>query len=228
MTEMLFAVVPDSNIVGRTQVCNFPAAALKKPVVKFVSARSGRFTAAKTRPDFYRSRHDFHGSSRQIQTLGIPVYYQKYEKVEDIFRGLNDIGKIMHREAAAKYLTDSLKAELNAIENAAKSAKPNRVLALISTDPIYVYGQNTLMTDKIKRAGGENALQEIFKQQSPPLTREYMLQLNPDVIFGLDPEQMNNTFFRLVPGTEKSKCLPAKTGFTSSTTTWLRGQARAW
>src|SRR6478736_5639344 len=33
MTEMLFAVVPDANIVGRTQACNFPAQALKKPIV---------------------------------------------------------------------------------------------------------------------------------------------------------------------------------------------------
>src|SRR4051812_41018461 len=33
MTEMLFAIVPDSNIVGRTQVCNYPKAALKKTVV---------------------------------------------------------------------------------------------------------------------------------------------------------------------------------------------------
>jgi iron complex transport system substrate-binding protein len=54
------------------------------------------------------------------------------------------------------------------------------------------------MTDKIKLAGGENALTEVFKQQSPPLTREYILQLNPDVIFGLSAER-KQTFFNLYP-----------------------------
>jgi iron complex transport system substrate-binding protein len=136
--------------------------------------------------------------------MGIPVYFQKYQKVEDVFKGLNDIGQIMHFENRAQHLTDSLKAELNTIQNAPKGKTTLRALALISSDPIYVFGQNTLMTDKIKLAGGENALTEVFKQQSPPLTREYILQLNPDVIFGLDA-QRKQTFFNLYPELKRIK-----------------------
>jgi iron complex transport system substrate-binding protein len=210
MTEMLFAVVPDSMIVGRTQVCNYPEAALKKPVVSSFPMDIEGLLALKPDLVFTEDGMTSMEMAEKIQELGIPVYFQKYNKVEDVFRGLNDIGRIMHREAAAKHLTDSLQTELKAIENAPKTEKPNRVLALISPDPIYVYGQNTLMTDKIRKAGGENALQEVFKQLSPPLTREYILKLNPDVIFGFRPEQMNNTFFRLYP--ELKKVNAYKTG----------------
>ena len=210
MTEMLFAVVPDSMIVGRTQVCNYPKAALKKPVVSSFPLDLEGLLQLKPDLVFTEAGMTSLEAAEQIQKLGIPVYYQEYKKVEDVFRGLNDIGKIMQQEERAKKLTDSLKAELNAIENAPKSAQPKRVLALISTDPIYVYGQNTLMTDKIKRAGGENALTEVFKQQSPPLTREYVLQLNPEVIFGLSPEQMNATFFNLYPELKKVKAYQQK------------------
>ena len=198
MTEMLFALVPDSLIVGRTQVCNYPEAVKKKPVVNTFPMDLEGLLALKPDLVFTEDGITSMETAAKIEQLGIPVYFQKYGKVEDVFKGLNDIGKIMHREREAQHLIDSLQTELNAIENAPKSKTPPRVLALISTDPVYVYGRNTLMTDKIRKAGGENALQEVFKQVSPPLTREYVLKLNPDVIFGLNQQQMKS-FFRLYP-----------------------------
>src|SRR5688572_10552369 len=158
MSEMLFAVVAESMIIGRTQACNYPTAALKKTVVSTFPLDLEGLLQLKPDLIFTEAGMTSMEAAEQIQNIGIPVYYQEYKKVEDIFRGLNNIGRIMQQEEKANHLTDSLIAELNAIEKAPKSARPKRVLALISTDPIYVYGQNTLMTDKIKRAGGENAL----------------------------------------------------------------------
>ena len=108
----------------------------------------------------------------------------------------------MHRETEARNLTDSLQTELNAIQNEVKTHELKRALVIINTDPIYVYGRNTLMTDKLEKAGGANAIQEIFPQQSPQLTREYVLQLNPGYIFGISRPQ-NDAFFRLYPELKK-------------------------
>ena len=202
MTEMLFAVVPDSVIVGRTQVCNYPEAALKKPVGNSFPLDLEGLLALKPDLIFTEAGITSMETAARIEQLGIPVYFQKYDKVADIFRGLNDIGRIMHHEAAAKKLTDSLQTELNGIVNAEKNQDLKRALVIISTDPIYVYGRNTLMTDKIEKAGGQNAVQETFRQQSPQLTREYVLQLNPDFIFGTSKDQ-HKTLFRLYPEFKK-------------------------
>lgn len=202
MTEMLYAVVPDSLIVGRTQVCNYPEAALKKPVVNSFPLDLEGLLALKPDLIFTEDGITSMETVAKIEELGIPVYFQKYDKVEDVFRGLTDIGKIMQHEARAKKLTDSLQTELNAIGNAVKTQELKRALVIINNDPIYVYGRNSLMTDKIKWAGGENALQETFRQQSPQLTREYVLQLNPDFIFGIS-QQQNQAFFRLYPELQK-------------------------
>lgn len=202
MTEMLFAVVPDSMIVGRTQVCNYPAAALKKTVINSYPVDLEGLLALKPDVVFTEDGITPMETAAKIEQLGIPVYFQKYEKVSDIFRGLNDIGRIMHREVVARKLTDSLQAELNAIQNAPQTQELRRALVIINTDPIYVYGRNTLMTDKIEKAGGRNALQETFPQQSPQLTREYILQLNPGYIFGVSKPQ-NDAFFRLYPELKK-------------------------
>ena len=204
MTEMLYAICPDSVIVGQSQSCNYPAQVLKKSIVNTFPLDLEALLALK--PDLVFTIDGITSAevAAKIQDLKIPVYFQHYETVQDIFKGLNDIGKIMHRETIARHLTDSLKAELNAIEKAGIGKPRPKVLAITWQDPIYVYGKNTLMTDKIRLAGGENAVQEVFDQPYPPLTREYILKLNPDVIFGLDAKK-KNSFFKLYPELKKLK-----------------------
>ncbi|GAB3829961.1 hypothetical protein GCM10028895_45420 [Pontibacter rugosus] len=129
------------------------------------------------------------------------VYYQKYRSVEDIFTGLEDIGRIMGREEQAKQLTDSLRQEVGILKQRHEGQKqtPQRVLAITWTDPIYVHGQNTIFTGKLNILGAENAVQEVFDQPYPALTREYILKLNPDVLLGGTKEEMEEKFFSLYP-----------------------------
>jgi iron complex transport system substrate-binding protein len=197
MTEMLYVVADTATIVGRTQVCDYPAAALRKPVVN--SYPLDFETLVGLHPDvvFTVEGITSPADAARLQELGVPVYYQRYRKVQDIFRGLQDLGRLLGREAQAKHLTDSLAQELASIP-AVGGSRP-RALALISFDPIYVHGQNTLFTDKIRLAGGQNALQDTFPQPYPALTREYILKINPDVVINGRFGQLDSTFFHMYP-----------------------------
>ncbi|OON69586.1 ABC transporter substrate-binding protein [Hymenobacter sp. CRA2] len=198
MTEMLYAVADTSTIVGRTQVCDYPAAALHKPVVN--SYPLDFETLVGLHPDvvFTVEGITSPADAARLQQLGIPVYYQRYRKVQDVFRGLNDLGRLLGRETQARQLTDSLARELATITADSVGPRP-RALAIISTDPIYAFGHNTVFTDKMRLAGGQNALTEEFPQPYPALTREYVLKLNPDVIIGGRFGKMDSTFFRMYP-----------------------------
>lgn len=199
MTEMLYAVADTGTIVGRTQVCDFPAAALGKPVVN--SYPLDFETLVGLHPDvvFTVEGITSPADAARLQQLGVPVYYQRYRTVADVLRGLNDLGRLLGREVPARQLTDSLRRELQklAVDTAAGS-RP-RALAIISPDPIYAFGHNTIFTDKIRLAGGRNALAEDFPQPFPALTREYILRLNPDVVIGGRFGQLDSTFFRMYP-----------------------------
>jgi iron complex transport system substrate-binding protein len=83
-------------------------------------------------------------------------------------------------------------------------------LAITWTDPIYVYGRNTLFTDKLEWIGAENALTQTFAQPYPALTREYILKLNPDIIIGGSFEKMETTFFNLYPELRQVKAYREK------------------
>ncbi|WP_426492782.1 ABC transporter substrate-binding protein [Hymenobacter sp. 102] len=199
MTEMLYAVADTTTIVARTQVCDYPAAALRKPVVNSYPLDFERLVALKPDVVFTTEGITSLADAQRLQELGIPVYYQRYEKVEDIFRGLTDLGRLLNRPQPARRVVDSLRQQLQTIAALPKPTPPPRVLAITWSDPIYVYGQNTLFTDKIRLAGGQNAVVEQFKQPYPALTREYILKLNPEVLLGGSFGKMDSTFFKLYP-----------------------------
>ncbi|SNR38922.1 ABC transporter substrate-binding protein [Hymenobacter mucosus] len=198
-TEMLFAVADTATIVARTQVCDYPAAALRKPVISSYPLDMERLVALHPDIIFTVEGITSPDDAARLEKFGIPVYYQRFEKVEDVFTGLLTIGQILHREPQARRLTDSLRAELRAVTAPASAAVAPRVLAITWQDPIYVYGQNTLFTDKIRLAGGQNAVTEKFAQPYPALTREYILKLNPDMLIGGSFEKLDSSFFRKYP-----------------------------
>ncbi len=203
MTEMLFAVADPTTIIGRSKVCDFPAAALARPAVSTYPLDLEGVIALRPEVIFTVEGITSPDDARRLAQLGIPVYYQRYGRVEDIFRGLTDLGRLLGRAAQARRLTDSLRAELRKVAAGtagAPAAGPRpRVLALASADPIYVFGLNTLFTDEIRLAGGQNALREALPQPYPALTREYVLQLNPDVLLGGRLGQLDSTFFKQNP-----------------------------
>jgi iron complex transport system substrate-binding protein len=138
--------------------------------------------------------------AQRLKELGIPVYFQRYRRVEDVFAGIEKVGRIVGRQPQARHLADSLRRELKTLaDEASRRTSAPKVLAITWQDPIYCYGQNTLFTDEIRLAGGQNAVTETFPQPYPALTREYILKLNPDVLLGGSFEKLDSTFFRNYP-----------------------------
>lgn len=199
MTEMLYAVLDTSTIIARTPTDDYPEAVYRKPLVSNYPVDYEQVLALK--PDLIFTVEGITPLevAERLQQLGVPVYYQKYRTVEDIFTGIEDIGRIMDREQQAQHLTDSLRQEVASIKARHRNQEPLKVLAITWSDPIYVYGQNTIFTDKLRILGAENAVQEVFEQPYPALTREYVLKLNPDVLLGGTKEELEERFFSLYP-----------------------------
>ncbi|WP_370457569.1 ABC transporter substrate-binding protein [Rufibacter sp. XAAS-G3-1] len=210
MTEMLFAVADTATIVGRTQNCDYPAAVLPKPVVNNYPMDYERLLSLKPDVVFATEGIISMETAAQVQKLGIPIYFQAYDSVADILRGLRTLGFLLNREEKANAVADSLQHQLNQLSaDSAGKARPS-VLAITWRDPIYVYGRNTLFTDKLRYAGAQNAVTETFAQPYPALTREYILKMDPEVIIGGDFEQMEKTFFSLYPELRRIKAYRQK------------------
>ena len=212
MTEMLYAVADTATIVARNPQDNYPAAARRKPVVNNYPLDLEKLLLLRPDVVFTIEGITSPDDARRLAELGVPVYYQRYRRVEDVFRGLDDLGRLLGRALQAKKLTDSLRRELAGLRGAETAARPT-VLAITWQDPIYCYGQNTLFTSQIAWAGGQNAVTETFPQPYPALTREYLLQLNPDVLLGGRFGQLDSTFFRRYPELRRIRAYQRKAVF---------------
>ncbi|MGY3088640.1 iron complex transport system substrate-binding protein [Hymenobacter sp. UYAg731] len=201
MTEILFAVADTATIVARVPQDNYPAAVYRKPVVNNYPLDLEKLVLLKPDVVFTIEGITSVDDAKRLQDLGIPVYFQRYRTVEDVFKGIDIVGRLLGREAQARQLTDSLRHNLMLLTNSAahQAATPPNVLAITWLDPIYSYGQNTLFTDEIRLAGGQNAITETFPQPYPALTREYVLKLNPDLLLGGSFGKLDSTFFKNYP-----------------------------
>ncbi|GAB3653688.1 ABC transporter substrate-binding protein [Hymenobacter agri] len=199
MTEMLYAVADTATIVARCPQDNYPAAVYRKPVVNNYPLDLEKLVLLKPDVVFTVEGITSVDDAQRLQQLGIPVYYLRFRRVEDVFKGMEEVGRLLGRLPQARHLTDSLRQNLKAVTNVPIRQPIPKVLAITWQDPIYCYGQNTLFTDEIRMAGGRNAVTETFPQPYPALTREYILKLNPDVLLGGSFGKLDSTFFKNYP-----------------------------
>ncbi len=216
LTEMLYAVADTATIIARTQADDYPAAALRKPLVNSYPLDMERLVALRPDVVFTVEGMTPPDAAARLGQLGIPVYYQKYRRVADVLRGINDLGRLLGRQAQARRLTDSLRAQLGQLAAGPTPPRRPKVLALASADPIYAYGQNTLFTDEIRLAGGQNAVRDTFPQPFPALTREYILKLNPDVVLGGRFGHLDSTFFKNNPELRRTRAYQARRVFATT------------
>lgn len=206
MSEMLFAVSDTATIVARVPQHNYPAAVYRKPVVNNYPLDLEKLVLLKPDIVFTLEGITSVDDAQRLTELGIPVYFQRYRRVEDVFQGIEKVGRLLSRQPQAKRLADSLRREVARVAPAGPAATAAlKVLAINWQDFIYCYGQNTLFTDEIRLAGGQNVVTVTFPQSYPALTREYTLKLNPDVLLGGSLTKMDSTFFKNYPELRRIK-----------------------
>lgn len=197
ITELLYFIGADSQIVSRTQACDYPQEALNLPIVSTYPFDIE--SIIKLNPDLVISVDGIVNADQvtKLNDLGIKVFFQKYETIEDINRSIVTIGSLLGKGKKASLLVDSLNSALNNF----RESKDNPLQTLMVTwhKPIFLYGKDTPFTSKVELIGAENAIKEKLNSPYPEVSREYILKLNPDVILGYSFEKMDSTFFTLYP-----------------------------
>lgn len=216
LTEMLYMICEDDQIIARTQNCDYPARVLSKPVVNNYPIDFEKLLVLK--PDMVFAKEGIVSleEAAKIEEMGIPVYFQSYKNTEDVFEGLVRLGKVLQKEATATRVADSLRQELKKITGRTQHLPKPRVLMIISKEKIFVYGKDSYASDMLEKAGGRNAMDSVFQVAFPSITTEYILHLNPDIIIGGEPVDLDGAFFKMYPELEKIDAYKNKKVYTIS------------
>ncbi|MBQ0166040.1 MAG: cobalamin-binding protein [Treponema sp.] len=191
VTETLFAVGAGSQVVGRTDFCNYPPEASS---VASIGGFDGKTFSLETvialKPDLvclYTVMHDH--LIEPLKKLGIAVYVSDAASVDDVISEITDIGRITGHVSEAgtvtKRITDAV-----ASCSAAVSKNSNKVYWEVWNSPFMSVGNSSFIHDVIVKAGGIN----IFSDTSegyPVISEESIIARNPDVI--IIPSDMGYT-----------------------------------
>lgn len=179
-TEILFALGLGDRVVGVTEYCTYPEAALSKDKVGGFSTINTEKIAV-LNPDLLVAAD---GNSEEtithLRELGYTVITVNADTIDTTLNDILLIGKVTGVSSAAEELVSSMKADLADIAKKTAGVEKPTILHCMWTDPLWVSGSGTFQDEMITAAGGSNAA--AAEGGWVALTMEKFLTLNPDII----------------------------------------------
>jgi iron complex transport system substrate-binding protein len=182
LTEILFALGLNEQVVGVTLHCNYPPAAARKPKVgTFWQPNIEAVIAAK--PDLvialeFTQQRDI---VERLTRIGYNCLTVNVDKVGELFEAIERIGFATGRHTQAAELASNLRTKLNRLSALMATKERLKVLWVIDREPLRVAGRDTFVNELIELAGGENAIGPTVHKY-PPIGSEQVIACAADVI----------------------------------------------
>ena len=155
VTEMLYAIGAEDRLVGRTDFCDYPPAARRKPSVGgTVSPNLEALIALKPDLVVATSAGNSDETRRQLERLRVPLYLVDPHGLSDVFRTLTRLGALADREARAAEVVAVLEGRVRAVAARVAAWPRPRVLYVVWPEPLIVPGRGAAVTELIELAGG--------------------------------------------------------------------------
>ncbi|MBI4001434.1 MAG: cobalamin-binding protein [Nitrospira defluvii] len=181
ITEMLFALGLDEQIVGVTEFCDFPAAAAAKPKIGYANPNLESLIAL--RPDMIIAPREFHRANvlAKLDELKVPVFLLDASSLENIFSHIHQLGRIFDRSTIAHALTLAMRKQMADISSRVESLPRTRVLYVLNSQPLITVGPGSYIHQMIGLVGGIN-IASGASTPYPRLTMETVLKEDPEVL----------------------------------------------
>ncbi|MBI3595727.1 MAG: cobalamin-binding protein [Nitrospirae bacterium] len=190
LTEILFSLGLDDRIVGVTDYCNYPPAAVTKPRVgglnpnleKIISLHPDLIVAV---AGIYQNQ-----SLARFEQFHVPYFTVDPSSIEKIFETILVLGKITGAEETAAEKVRQLRGRLNSLQQKLQSDPRPRLLYVVDDEPLISVGKGSYLNDLIREAGGVNITGGLEKAY-PIVSMEYVIRQNPEVIvLAMDADQV--------------------------------------
>ena len=183
ITEILFALDLEQEIVGVTEYCNYPVAAAKKKSIGTIMEPDLETILNLKPTNIFLTNTAFHVAlGKKLLSLGLDTEFFDVDMFEGINSTISQIGEATNRTEQSNRLNSDIAEGLNSIKAiAAGFNKTPTVLVVLQTEPLIVVGKNTYIDELITIAGGTNVVSDL-QHTYPMLNAEALITLNPDII----------------------------------------------
>ena len=180
VTEIIYAIHAQQQLVGVTDFCTYPSAAKDKASIGSYASPSLEAVAGLI-PDLIIM--DAASSSpillQQFERLAVPVYVVAPRSMVSTLDTISALGQLTRHEGAAQSLVAQLREQMAQVRRQA-GEHPVRTLVCVMIEPLIVAGGGTLADDLITLAGGVNVA--AGQQRYPTWGMEAVLAYDPELI----------------------------------------------
>ena len=185
ITEILFALGLEEQVVGVTRYSDYPEAARQKERIgSYVRLNIEKIVSLE--PDLVISTAG--GNPREavdrLAKLGIKVFVIHPKKIEDIYTNIRSIGAITGRKKEGSAMAARLEKRVKDIVSRLEGLSRPKVFFQLGASPLYTAGSKTFVDDLLRKAGGENIAGR-EKIRYPVYSMEEVISRQPEVIFAM-------------------------------------------
>ncbi len=185
-TELLFALGLDERIVGVTEYCNFPPAALAKP-------KAGSFSEpyleqiVTLEPELIIASELAITAEKlqQLEELQLPILVLHPAGFEEVCQTLELLGSVTGEKRAARQLITEMQARVEAVQEKLQQLPDTRerirVYYQVYHDPLMTAGGTSIIHEIIEMAGGKNVFAEV-EAAYPKISSEAVIERDPEII----------------------------------------------
>ncbi len=181
VTEILYAIGADNELVGVTDFCNYPPAALEKAKVGY--SRPNLEVLVGLEPQLILAPPSFLRADllAKLEQLKIPTFVLESKTVEGIYGHIHMIGRMVGRASEANAYTARMRKEVANLTKQVEGLPRPTLLYVLNSEPLITVGPGSFIHHLIELAGGRNAA-ERANVPYPRLTMEEVLTQNPDIL----------------------------------------------
>jgi len=195
ITETLYALGLEDQIVGVTSNCNYPKAAQKKPKVGGFFLNLEKIVSLK--PDVVIMQKDAQKKDiKRFTKYGLNVYVVDPKSVNGVMDSIQEIGKLCGASKKANQIATKMKQRLKKVEKQTKTYRPQlsdvlqlwnpeskqrKALVIVGFNPLVVCGGGSFIDDILKHAGVSNVAAKT-KSAYPQYSFERLVRDNPQYI----------------------------------------------
>jgi iron complex transport system substrate-binding protein len=182
VTETLFAVGAGEEVVGVSELSDFPSQARRvdrvgsylKPNVEAVVAHRPDVVIAVPSP----------GNREAVESLvelGLPVVVvEEGPTLDDIYASIEKIAAEARRPAEGRELVARLRGQVAAVRRRVAPLRRVRVLMIVGENPLIAVGDQNLLDELLGFAGAENVAAGLGRW--PRLSVEFLVKSSPEII----------------------------------------------
>jgi len=182
ITEILFALGLEDNVVGVSDFCDYPEAAKSKPKVGNAFSPSIEKVVALEPALVLTVKHAQFNSD--LESLGIKFIVLSPKDVRSIMDSIDLAGEVTGKAKEGNQLVEDMEATISQVTARVKGAPRVRVFFIVdATDPNspWTAGPGSFIDDIINMAGGENVAAET-EGAWVQMSIEEIVNSDPDII----------------------------------------------